>query len=232
MRRSVMPLFALLFVVAIAVSVGSGAPPPVDVCGICGLADDEGDPSDQPDATVLDSSLTVTVGDDGTTRWVETATVSEETAERLRREERYRQRVTESTRIVTRPENLTATLDGQQLTVRYRGESAARYPGGVTVFDFDQSSYQPSIGAYRVTVRGPGETTAHRIPDDSERQNGTAVWPTEVTDDLDRTTVVFAPSGPVGAGVAYIIEARLRMVVVGLLLASAAVGLGYRLTAR
>ncbi|MDZ7745182.1 MAG: hypothetical protein U5K28_01130 [Halobacteriales archaeon] len=215
MRRFPTALLALLFVplLVLTASAGVAAPPPVDVCGVCGLADDEGYPPDQPEATILDSSLTVTVHDDGTTTWVETATVSEETADRLRTDERYRQRVTQSTRIVTRPQNLTATLNGQQVTITYGGQTPAeRRIGGIRVFDFDQSSYRPSIGAYRVAVRGPDGTVAHRVPGNGEQIDGDAVWPASVTDGFGRTAVVFAPSGPVGAVFAHTVGTSRRAV--------------------
>ena len=230
MRRSTLVLLALLFVVVLAASAVGSAPPPVDVCGICGLADDEGYPPDQPDAVILDSSLTVTVAEDGTTRWVETATVGEATARRLRTDESYRERVVESERIVTRPRNLTATLDGQRVTVRYGGQRpATRRLGGVVVFDFDQSSYRPSIGEYAVTVRGPGETVPRLIPGNGERANETVVWPTAATDGFGRTQVIFGPSGPVGAVFGYAVARPLR-VVVGALLGGAILVVGRRVS--
>ncbi|RNJ25524.1 hypothetical protein [Halosegnis longus] len=225
MRRSTLALLALLFGIGLAASAASGAPPPVDVCGVCGLADGEGYPPDQPDATIVESSLTITIAEDGTTRWVETATVGEETARRLRTDESYRERVAESERIVTRPQNLTATLDGQQFTVRYGGQRpATQRVGGVVVFDFDQSSYRPSIGEYAVTVRGPGETVPRRVPGNGERVNGAAVWASEATDGFGRTRVVFGPSGPVGAVLGSVVGRPLRVVAGGLLVAAILAG--------
>ena len=221
MRRSTLALLALLFGIGLAASAGSGAPPPVDVCGVCGLADDEGYPPDQPDATILESSLTITIAEDGTTRWVETATVGETTARRLRTNESYRERVSESGRIVTRPQNLTTTLDGQRFTVRYGGQQpATQRVGGVVVFDFDQSSYRPSIGEYAVTVRGPGETVPRRVPGNGERVNGAATWPRDATDGFGRTQVIFGPSGPVGTVLGYVVVRPLRVVAGGLLVAA------------
>ncbi|MFC6825187.1 hypothetical protein [Halopelagius fulvigenes] len=147
-----------------AVPSADARKPPTPVCGVCSL--DLTAPDGTP-VTAGDSTLTVTLHENGSTTWrarVELASGRDALAEN----ESLRRAVVEETtrRSVAEPEAVRSRIDGETLVVDYRDADAAESVAGAVVFTplspegpgvpFASGSEGPRyLGTDRFTLRAP-----------------------------------------------------------------------------
>lgn len=174
----------LLMASVAAVPVVDARAPPTPVCGVCTL--DQTMP-DGTDVVAGESSMTVTLHDDGSTTWqarVELAAGNDALAanDSLRRTV-----VSEAARDgIADPADIDARVDDGTLIVDYRDPGAAERRLGVVVFKpltpaspdrpFVSGGEGPRyLGADRLVVRGP---PGHEVRGDADASvsDGTLVW--------------------------------------------------------
>lgn len=167
----------------------------------------------QQNVSVEASELLIQVRDDGAARWRVRADLTGDDVDRLRSDPNRVDRI--ATEAVTdsvfvdavthksahegRVENVSGRLDGDVLYLTFVvAETGARTPGDVVLVDlFHTEQRHPrswTLGADRVTIRGPPETTVTRAPPKAPlRDDGrTLVWTSRIDGD---SYVAFAPTG-------------------------------------
>lgn len=200
---------AVVFLLTVAfVPVGSPAPPPEGVCGICGddfewTAEENG-----VNASVDESSLDIQVTADGDSQWRATGTLNQTAAtqfeeNRTALERTVTQTYSQSGILEGEPENLSSTLEDRTLTVTFAvDDSTHQYPGGVIVFDeFTQSppTTDVYVNADTLTITGPSGTTVTHTPPGGTIAENRATWTSESDQQYDgpelgrEPTVAFAP---------------------------------------
>jgi hypothetical protein len=210
LRRALPPVLAVATLVAVLTVTAAGAPPPQHVCGVCGEDLEIAAEDEDIDLTVVNSSLDITVTDDGDGRWVARIAVENATAltDHSLRERIVRQTYEHGRTVVENPMNLTTALDGDTLVVRFAvRDMAHRGVGGVLVVDYFRSA--PVEGSYvvaadRVTVTGPAGTAPSYVDGGATAREGSVVWRTGADGAVhlpDETYLAFAPGGGVAGKV-------------------------------
>lgn len=132
-RALLVTVALFLFVAAaVAVPVADARAPPTPVCGVCDL---DRTVSGGDAVVAGESSLTVTLHENGTTTWRARAELAEG-ADALSANESLRRAVaTEAARDgIAEPRDVDARVDGETLVVGYRDPGAAERSLGVVVF--------------------------------------------------------------------------------------------------
>lgn len=204
---------AITFVVLIVVTlvpVGSAAPPPEGVCGVCGSEFERTAEGNGVNATVSESNLTVEVTVDGDSHWTATATLNRGAANQFAENRTLLHRTVNQTyasyrTVVDEPENLSVALNDRTVTVTFTVINAShQYPGGVLLFD-EFVRYPPNGEAYidtdTLTVKGPSSTTVTHTPSGSTVRENQAVWSPSNDQQTyspqlgQEATIAFAPDG-------------------------------------
>jgi len=132
--RALLPLVALLLCVTAAVAVPAvdARAPPTPVCGVCDL--DRTTPSGDP-VVAGESSLTVTVHENGSTTWLARADLTAG-GDALAANDSLRDAVASEAAAdgIADPRDVDARLDGDALVVEYRDPGAAERSVGTVVF--------------------------------------------------------------------------------------------------
>lgn len=178
-------LFALLLVAGGLASGALASPQPTPVCGVCGgglvvAADDSLD-----GLTVEKSVATVRVHRDGSATWHVTNRISNESAlayleEHPEAADELAARALEYGTIDGPYENVSATVNGSTLRIRWTDADAARrMPGGVLVVEyFHTRGYDtwPVMTADRLSIVGPEGTTVTNGPPGADVDDRRATW--------------------------------------------------------
>jgi hypothetical protein len=196
-------LLGVVVVGVLAVIAGCGEPPPAAFCENC--TDDFDELRGVDDEVVVEHrELTVTVREDGSSRYVVRSRVDRETldaaspADRERLRERLRERYAgRNARVELGEDAVVVGYDGPRV-----GEPGI---GGTVVVDYlrepDFMATAWEVKPDRLVVRGPPETVPTRVPEGAVVRDGTLVF--EEGDRIDRETLfLFAPDGPVGTAAA------------------------------
>ncbi|SFR93602.1 hypothetical protein SAMN05216559_1331 [Halomicrobium zhouii] len=207
------PRYALLAVAALlalplVAPATSAAPPPEDVCGVCGHEFEQTAADLGANVTVVESELDVRVAEAGSSRWTARVWVDERGAEHFAANRTLLEQTVERTyesgyTVVDNPRNLSVTLDERLVVVTFTVDDAAqRYPGGVVVFDAvasDSADGNPRLVADEVTVRGPPSTVVTHAPSGASSEGNRSVWTAGETVLVRDSVVAFAPDGGVAS---------------------------------
>ncbi len=183
--RSALLIVAVLIALPVLAPVGSGAPPPEGVCGVCGPSFERSASEAGVDVTVAESSLTVDVISDSDGRWTATVSLDRTAADRFAANRTLLARTIERTydssrTVVDAPRNLSVALDEQTLTVTFTVEDVVHEsPGGIVLFDgfvHHPPNGEPYLDADTVTVSGPPGTTVTHTPPGGTITGNRSVW--------------------------------------------------------
>lgn len=192
-RLSSSPWAALAAVLVLAPVVLAGlplapaaaAPPPVEVCGVCGDQLSTIGPQEGVPMNVEYSVANISVRDDGSSHWHARVWITDSAARRFEANASLREHVVRTTledgrTAVEAPRNLRTRIDGSTLVVDFDVENVAhRSVGGVWLVDFLTSSYHGrtlEIDADTLRVRGPNGTVVARAPESARVRTGSVVW--------------------------------------------------------
>jgi len=181
----VVAALALLPAVAAGVAPATAAPPPEELCGVCGPefeyeAAERGVP-----LTVEHSTATIGVDRSGTGHWHARVRIDDGSADRLAANATLRERVVTETyahgrTVVDDPRNLRTRVENDTLVVDFDASNVAhRSVGGVVLVDMLDPRTRRSviqIGADELRISGPNGTAATRVPVDATVENGSVVW--------------------------------------------------------
>lgn len=200
----------LLLVASVAaVPVADARAPPTPVCGVCTL--DRTTP-DGTDVVAGESSVTVTLHDDGSTTWEARVGLAAGSDALAANRSRRRSVVDEAARDgIADPVDVDARVDDGTLIVEYRDPSAAQRHLGVVVFTpltpsspdrpFVSGGEGPRyLGADRLIVRGP---PGHEVRGDADASvsDGDLVWSRdEIEPDDEGRAFVDVEADPVAVG--------------------------------
>lgn len=206
--RVVLGVGVVLLLAVAFVPIGSPAPPPEGVCGICGDEFEWTAEQNGVNTSVGESALEIRVDADGNSQWRATATLNRTAAAQ------FEENRTALKRAVTRTyshsgivggevENLSTTLEDRTLTVAFAvDDSTHQYPGGVIVFDeFTRSppTTDVYVNANTFTITGPSGTTVTHAPPGGTVAENRATWTSESDQQYEgpelgrEPTVAFAP---------------------------------------
>jgi len=186
------PVVALLAVLvfspvlaAAAVGPTAGAPPPEELCGVCG-PEFEAEAADAGVAlSVEHSAATIAVGQDGTGHWHARVRIDETSATRLAenatlREHLVRETYAHGRTVVDDPRDLRTSVENGTLVVDFDVPKAAhRSLGGVVLVDLlDPRTRRAAIrvDADELRITGPDGTAVTRSPQRSTVEDGSVVW--------------------------------------------------------
>jgi hypothetical protein len=183
-RRTLALVFlCLVGLTASAVGVATAAPPPQELCGVCGdglerAAEDAGVP-----LTIEHSTARITVDADGSGHWharvgLSPAGAATLAANATRRERLVRETLDRRT-VVERPSNLSTRVENDTLVADFDAPVATTERAGVTLVAFAPPGGvegSVSVVADRLTVRGPGGTVATRAPAGARVDGRDVVW--------------------------------------------------------
>lgn len=209
------PLCALLgialLVALLAAAPATAAPPPQELCGVCGDEFSTVAPGEGVPLNVEHSTATITLRSDGSGHWHARVRVTGSAAERLAANATLRERVVRETyahgrTVVDDPRNLATSVENKTLVVDFDVPGVARSgPGGVVYAEFlSRSGTEGAVelDADRIEIRGPNGTVVTSGVDGLETCGGAAVWEREgdETGGLPRSaTLAFGPDGVVDA---------------------------------
>jgi hypothetical protein len=199
---AVLLLVFLTSVLVLTLPGGAAAPPPADACSVCHSLET------RETTTVVESSLTVRVDAPSASTWTSRVTVDDATATRLAENRtRLSALVTDSFRdtratVVDDPQNVSYTLDGQTLRVRYTvPETVQSGRAGVVLFTGFRAGPGESrvaVNADRLVVRGrSGQAVTHALGRgavDGEQVR----WRRQESRTLDGVVAFAAAGGPLG----------------------------------
>ena len=211
--RRVVPLLVLVAVLGVAAAPSATArAPPTPVCGVCSDALDTAADDRSVRVERGETTLTVTVHENGSTTW--NATVELRRGGAALRNDSLRREVVEAAtgRSIADATHLRSRVDGGTLEVTFRDPDAAesRFGAAVLTALVPESPTLPLasggegpryLGADRVTVRGP---PGHRVYGDyaGATESGRSVtWTRNASTgrtDVDGAKVTFAPEGLAG----------------------------------
>jgi hypothetical protein len=194
-------LVGLFAVTALSVGPAAAAPPPQELCGVCGdglerSAEEAGVP-----LTVEHSIATITVDADGSGHWHVEVRLSPAASERLAANATLREHLVRGTldrrTVVDDPRNLETDVENDTLVVDFDVSGVASDRLGVTLVAFapaDGVEGSVTVVADRLTVRGPEGTVPTHVPADATANESAVVW---VDGGLAGTgpVVAFADSG-------------------------------------
>lgn len=184
MRRSLLALCPLLVVGSIAFPAVA-SPQPSPVCGACGAGFEDAAAREDFDLTVVESTATIQVHDDGSaTWWVTNRLQNGSAAASLRNKSQALDTiVTYSIRrsSVEGPiENQSARVDGKTVIITFEDRYATtEMPGGVHVLEYFHSRGYESwyvVTADRITVVGPPDTVVANEPQGATVRGRNATW--------------------------------------------------------
>jgi len=179
----VLSVVGTLAVVALVAGPATAAPPPQELCGVCGdelerSAEETGLP-----LTVEHSTATITVDDDGAGHWHARVRLSPPAAERLAANATLREHIVRETfdrrTVVDDPRNLETGIENDTLVVDFDVSGVARDRLGVSLVTFaplEGAEGSVTVAADRLTVRGPHGTVPTRVPADATVNGSTVVW--------------------------------------------------------
>jgi hypothetical protein len=186
-RRPALVAAAILVVLPAVATVGpaTAAPPPQELCGICGPefeyeAAERGVP-----LTVEHSTATIDVDRSGTGHWHARVRIDEGSADRLAANATLRERVVTETyahgrTVVDGPRNLQTRVENDTLVVDFDVSNVAhRSVGGVVLVDLLDPRTRRStvqIGADELRIGGPNGTAVTRVPTGATVEDESVVW--------------------------------------------------------
>jgi len=186
-RRLALVAAAILVFLPVVAAVGpaTAAPPPQELCGVCGPefeyeAAERGVP-----LTVEDSTATIDIDRSGTGHWHARVRTDDESADRLAANATLRERVVTETyahgrTVVDDPRNLQTRVENDTLVVDFDVSSVAhRGVGGVVLVDVLDPRTRRSIiqiGADELRIDGPNGTAVTRAPAGATVEHGSVVW--------------------------------------------------------
>jgi|GEM_PF-546626 len=173
----------LFVVVSLGASPAAAAPPPQELCGVCGdelerSADEAGVP-----LTVEHSTATIAVDDEGTGHWHAQVRLSPAAAERLAGNEALRTELVRGAldrrTVVDDPRNLETRIENDTLVVDFDVPGVASDRLGVSLVTFASAEGvegSVTVVADRLTVRGPEGTVPTHVPADATVDESAVVW--------------------------------------------------------
>ncbi|MEF8801905.1 MAG: hypothetical protein V5A38_06180 [Halolamina sp.] len=184
MRRSLLALCTLLLVSSIALPA-IASPQPQPVCGPCGTGFENAADREDIELTVIESTATVQIHDDGSATWRVTNTLqNESSAASLRTHSKTLDTIV--TYAIRRSsvdgptENRSARVEGETVVLTFEDRDATtEVPGGVHVVDYLHSGGADSwsvLTADRFTVTGPEGTTVTTDPPGATVTGRNATW--------------------------------------------------------
>ena len=198
MRRAAV---GVLLLVLLSAGVAVASSPPTALCGICGDEGSRGSPGliEHPaleNATSGDSSVTVQVWENGSSRWTERLELDQRTAETLVTNPSLRRQAIEDSfgrYVLNEPATFESSIENRTLQVRYRvADSGHQGVEGVLLFDqFHLSAPWYDANADRVVIRGPPGTTVVNEPPTGIVENGPVVYGDGI-DPTSETYIAFA----------------------------------------
>jgi len=208
----VVAALAAVFVLAVAgtaVAPATAAPPPQELCGVCGDALSTEAPEQGVPLNVEHGALALRFGADGTGHWHARVRVTPGAADRLAANGTLREHVVRETydhgrTVVEDPRNLTTSVENDTLVVDFDVPDAARTgPRGVVYADLlTRGGHEGGVRvvADRLEMAGPNGTIVTSGVDGMETTEGSVVWIADGDDaalGLSRdTALAFAPPGP------------------------------------
>ena len=204
----VLSVLGLFVVVGFVVGPATAAPPPQELCGVCGdelerTAEETGIP-----LTVEHSTATITVSADGTGHWHARVRVTPTGAERLAADETLRTELVRETldrrTVVDNPRNLETNVENATLVVDFDVRGVARNRLGVSLVTFapvEGVEGSVTVVADRLTVRGPEGTVPTHVPADATANESAVRWTDGGLAGIGPATA-FADSGGVVGSVA------------------------------
>jgi hypothetical protein len=200
--RPILLLLLLVGILALALPVGVAAPPPADACSVCHTLET------RETTTVVESDLTVRVKATSASTWTSRVTVDDATATRLAENRtRLAALVTDSFRdsprtVVDDPQNVSYTLDGQTLRVRYTvPETVQSGRAGVVLFTGFRAGPGESrvaVNADRLVVRGRSGQAVTHAPGGGTVDGEQVRWQRQDGGTLDGVVAFADADGPLG----------------------------------
>ncbi|WP_164471843.1 hypothetical protein [Halosimplex salinum] len=175
---------ALSLTAVVAVAPAVGAPPPEELCGVCGDGFEDAAAEAGVLLTVERGTATIAVRDDGSGHWTARVRVSESAADRLAANESLRERVVRESldrrTVVDDPRNLRTSVEDRTLVVDFDAAGVAhRGVGGVVLVDMLDSRTRRAalrVDADELRIRGPNGTAVTRAPTGATVDGAAAVW--------------------------------------------------------
>jgi len=216
----VLSVVGVLAVVALAAGPATAAPPPQELCGVCG--DELERTAEEKDIplTVEHSTATITVGEGGTGHWHARVRLSSTAAERLAANATLRESLVRETldrrTVVDDPRNLATGVENDTLVVDFDVPGVARDRLGVSLVTFaplEGVEGTVTVVADRLVVRGPDGTVPTHVPADATANESAVVWVDGGLADIG-PAIAFADAGPAGTpatSVALVLDAGSRV---------------------
>lgn len=187
MRSPAIALIVLLVVTTGLAASVTASPQPTPVCGVCGggLVFGTAGTDALRGLTVEESTATIRVHEDGSATWDVTNHVGNESAVSYLHEhpaalDRLVAEALEYSTVEGPFRNVSATIDGDRVHIRFEDPTAARrMPGGVMVVDYLHTrGYDswPVVTADRLTIVGPAGTTVTNNPPGARVDGRNATW--------------------------------------------------------
>ncbi len=198
-------LVGLFAVAGVVAGPASAAPPPQELCGVCG----DGLERTAEDAgmllTVEHSTATITADADGTGHWHARVRVTDSAAAALAANATRRERVVGETldrrTVVEDRTNLSTRVVNDSLVVTFDARLHVTERLGVSLVAFapaEPGEGSPTVVADRVTVRGPQGTVPTRAPTDASVANESVVWASGGSPGTGPVLAFAGSDGPVG----------------------------------
>lgn len=215
-RHFVVAIVAILVLVPVLTASAVGptvaAPPPEELCGVCGPAL-EGEASEVGVAlTVEHSSATIDVVEGGTGHWHARVRLDDAAATRVAQNATLREHVVRETyahgrTVVDEPRDLQTSVENDTLVVDFDLPNVAHESVGgavlVDLLDYRTRRAGIRVVADELRIRGPEGTAVTRSPPGATVEDGAVSWRTD-RDGValhGDTRLAFAPSdGPIAQG--------------------------------
>lgn len=178
-------LVVTVVLAGLPVAPSSAAPPPAEVCGVCGDELSTAGPQLGVPLNVEHSIANVTVREDGSGHWYARVWITGSAADRLAanaslRERVVREALADDRTAVDDPRNLRTRVEGSTLVVDFDVPDVAhRSVGGVYLVDFLTAEYHDrnlQIDADTLRIRGPNGTVVTRAPAGATVETDSVVW--------------------------------------------------------
>jgi hypothetical protein len=179
----VLSVVGVLVVLAVAAAPATAAPPPQELCGVCGdelerTAEEIGVP-----LTVEHSTATISVDDEGDGHWHAQVRLSPTATERLAGNETLRTELVHGAldhrTVVDDPRNLETRIENDTLVVDFDVVGVASDRLGVSLVTFASAEGvegSVTVVADRLTVRGPEGTVPTHVPADATANEAAVIW--------------------------------------------------------
>ncbi|MFB6139639.1 MAG: hypothetical protein ABEJ26_04295 [Halosimplex sp.] len=204
-------LAALSLAAPLPVAPAGAAPPPEEVCGVCGDALESAAGDAGLALTVEHSAATIRVDGSGTGRWLARVRISDGAADRLADNASLRRHVVRESldgrTVVDDPRDLRTRVEDGSLVVAFEVPGVAhRSVGGAVLVDLlDRRTRRAGfrVAADELRIAGPNGTAATRAPPSGTVEDGSVVFRSEGPRAglWGDTRLAFAPTdGPVARG--------------------------------